>query len=136
MLEVYSTNTTAAAGAPIALSNVSLLKGTSTQLQGVSSIQINKCGVYEVSVSATATADTAGAIIIQLRKDGVLQPQALTSTTAADITSQHALEFTTLVQVTHDNYSNCICSTPTIIDFVNTGVETTYNHINVTVVRI
>lgn len=136
MLEVYSTNTTAAIGAPIALSNVSLLKGTSTQLQGVSSIQINKCGVYEVSVSATATADTAGAIIIQLRKDGVLQPQALTSTTAADITSQHALGFTTLVQVTHDNYSNCICSTPTIIDFVNTGVETTYNHINVTVVRI
>lgn len=136
MLEVYSTNTTAAAGAPIALSNVSLLKGTSTQLQGVSSIQINKCGVYEVSVSATATADTAGAIIIQLRKDGVLQPQALTSTTAADITSQHTLGFTTLVQVTHDNYSNCICSTPTIIDFVNTGVETTYNHINVTVVRI
>lgn len=136
MLEVYSTNTTAATGAPIALTNVSLLKGTSTQLQGVSSIQINKCGVYEVSVSATATADTAGAIIIQLRKDGVLQPQALTSTTAADITSQHALVFTTLVQVTHDNYSNCICSTPTIIDFVNTGVETTYNHINVTVVRI
>ena len=136
MLEVYSTNTTAAAGAPIALSNVSLLKGTSTQLQGVSSIQINKCGVYEVSVSATATADAAGAIIIQLRKDGVLQPQALTSTTAADITSQHALGFTTLVQVTHDNYSNCICSTPTIIDFVNSGVETTYNHINVTVVRI
>ena len=136
MLEVYSTNTTAAAGAPIALSNVSLLKGTSTQLQGVSSIQINKCGVYEVSVSATATADTAGAIIIQLKKDGVLQPQALTSTTATDITSQHALGFTTLVQVTHDNYSNCICSTPTIIDFVNTGVETTYNHINVTVVRI
>ena len=74
MLEVYSRNVSALANAPIALNNVALLKGNSTQLQGVSTIQLNKCGVYEISVSAVATAETAGQISIQLEKDDVLQP--------------------------------------------------------------
>jgi len=136
MIEVYSTNVTAAAGAPIALNNVALLKGASTRLQGVSTIQINKCGIYEVTVSATATANSAGLLSIQLEKDGVLQSQALAATTAIDVVSEHSLGFTTLVQVTHDNCGNCICSAPTNIDFINTGIDATYNHINVTVVRI
>ena len=136
MLEVYSNNIEVAAQAPIQLNNVSLLKGTSSLLQGVSTIQLNKCGVYEVTISATATAGTAGVISIQLEKDGVLQPQAMVATTAADLTTQYALGFTTLVQVTHNNVPNCVCSTPTNIEFINTGVDATYNHVSVTVVRV
>lgn len=136
MLEVYSKNVAVASDAPVPLNNVALLKGTSSQLQGVSTIQLNKCGVYEISVSATAIATTAGEISIQLEKDDVLQPQAFAAETAADTTSSHSLGFTTLVQVTHNNNCNCICATPTNIDIINTGVAVTFDSINVTVVRI
>ena len=136
LLEVYSRNVSALANAPIALNNVALLKGNSTQLQGVSTIQLNKCGVYEISVSAVATAETAGQISIQLEKDGVLQPQAYSAVTAADTTSVHPLGFTTLVQVTHNNNTNCVCATPTNIDIINTGEAATFNSIKVTVIRI
>ena len=110
MLEVYSRNVSALANAPIALNNVALLKGNSTQWQGVSTIQ--------------------------LEKDDVLQPQAYSAVTAADTTSVHPLGFTTLVQVTHNNNTNCVCATPTNIDIINTGEAATFNSIKVTVIRI
>lgn len=136
MIEVYSKNVSAATDAPIALNNVALLKGESTVLRGVSTIQLNRCGVYEVSVSASAVATEEGEISIQLEKDDVLQPQAVSSATAADTTSTYALGFTTLVQVTHSNNQNCICATPTNIDIVNTGVPVTFTSINLTAVRV
>lgn len=135
MLEVYSRNIAVAEDAPIALNNVALEKGCSTRLRGVSTIQLNKCGVYEVTVSASAVADVAGVISIQLEKDGVLQPQATSSVTAADTTSINPLGFTTLVQSPRDN-SACPCAAPTTFDIVNTGVAATYDSIDVTVVRI
>ena len=135
MLEVYSKNVSAAAAEPIALNNVSLLKGTSSQLQGVSTIQLNKCGVYQVTVSGSAVAQTAGEISIQLQKDGVFQPQAISNATAADTTSSYPIGFTTLIQVTHNNNCNCICASPTDINIVNIGEPATFN-ITVTVVRV
>ena len=136
MLEVYSKNIDVLANAPITLNNVALLKGNSTQLQGVSTIQLNKVGIYEVTVSAVATASTAGEISIQLEKNGVLQPQAVSAVTAADTTSSYSLGFTTLVQVIQNNNYNCICTIPTNIDIINTGVAATFNSITVTVVRV
>ena len=136
MLEVYSKNESVAVDTPIALNNVSLYKGISAQLQGASSIQLNKCGVYEISISAVATAQTVGEISIQLEKNGILQPQAFSAVTAADTTSLYPLGFTTLVQVAQNNNPNCVCSIPTIINIVNTGVAATFNSINVTVVRV
>lgn len=136
MLEVYSKNVNALANAPITLNNVALLKGNSTQLQGVSTIQLNKVGIYEVTVSAVATASTVGEISIQLEKNDVLQPQAVSAVTAADTTSSYSLGFTTLVQVTQNNNYNCICTIPTSIDIINTGVAATFNSITVTVVRV
>lgn len=136
MLEVYSKNISVLADAPIALNNVALLKGCSTQLQGVSTIQLNKSGIYEITVSAVATATAAGQISIQLEKDGVLQPQAFSAVTAADTTSLQSLGFTTLVQVTHNNNCNCVCTIPTNIDIINTGVAATFNSVTVTVIRV
>lgn len=136
MLEVYSNNVIVVADEPIPLNNVALYKGTSAQLLGTSTIQFNKCGVYEVTVSFSATATTAGDISLQLRKDGILQPQAISTITAADATSIHSSSFTTLVQVPSNNMPNCPCSTPSRIEIVNTGVGATYNNIDVTVVRI
>lgn len=135
MLEVYSKSITALANSAIPLNNVALDKGTSTKLQGVSTIEFNKCGVYKVSVSASAVATVAGAITIQLEKNGVVQPQAETSATAADTTTIYPLAFTTLVQVDHNN-CNCLCSSPDRISLINAGVGTTYNQIDVVVTRV
>ena len=135
MLEVYSKSVTALANSAIPLNNVALDKGTSTKLQGVSTIEFNKCGVYKVSVSASAVATVAGVITIQLEKNGVIQPQAETSATAADTTTIYPLAFTTLVQVDHNN-CNCPCSSPDRISLINAGVGTTYNQIDVVVTRV
>lgn len=136
MLEVYSNNVIVVADEPIPLNNVALYKGTSAQLLGASTIQFNKCGVYEVTVSFSATATTAGDISVQLRKNGILQPQAISTITAADATSIHSSSFTTLVQVSENNSPCCACSTPTRVEIVNVGVGATLNNIDVTVVRI
>lgn len=136
MLEVYSKNVNVAANGIIPLTTVALLKGTSTQLLGTSTIQFNKCGVYEVSVSGSVIGSAAGEIIVQLEKNGVIQPQAVSLITAADATSQIPFSFTTLVQVPDNNNINCPCSTTTTIDLRNAGIEATYSTIDVTAVRI
>lgn len=136
MLEVYSKNVTVAENASVPLNNTVLIKGTSSQLQGASTIQLNKCGIYQVAVSAVAIGSDAGEISLQMRKDGVLQPQAITAVTAADSTSLNPMSFVTLVQVPQNNCPNCICSAPTTIDFVNTGIETEYSTFDVVVTRI
>jgi hypothetical protein len=136
MLEVYSKNVNVAANGIIPLTTVALLKGTSTQLLGTSTIQFNKCGVYEVSVSGSVIGSAAGEIIVQLEKNGVAQPQAVSLITAADATSQIPFSFTTLVQVPDSNNINCPCSTTTTIDLRNAGIEAIYSTIDVTAVRI
>lgn len=136
MLKAYSTNVSVEENAAIPLNNISLLKGTSSQLIGASTIQLNKCGIYEVTVSATVTANTAGLISLQMARNGILQPFDITETTAADTTSLHAIGFSTLVQVDKNNNINCICSSPITLSFLNNGVDATYNNIIVTVVRV
>lgn len=136
MLEVYSKNVTVAADASVPLNNSVLLKGTSALLQGATTIQLNKCGVYQVAVSAVAIGSAAGDIVLQLSKDGVLQPQAISSATAADATSSIPMSFITLVQVPQNNCPNCLCSAPTTINFVNTGIEAEYSTFDVVVTRI
>jgi hypothetical protein len=136
MLKAYSTNVSVEENSAVPFNSVGLLKGTSSQLVGASTIQLNKCGIYEISVSATVTAEAAGEITLQMTRDGVTQISDITETTAADTTSLHSIGFTTLVQVDRNNNINCACSSPVNLTFLNTGVATTYNNIIVTVVRI
>ena len=67
MIETYSRNITVAANTPIPLNNVALLKGATAEKQGTATLQFNKCCIYEVCVSASANAETAGDITIQLQ---------------------------------------------------------------------
>ncbi len=136
MLEVYSKNVTVAANGLIPLTTVALLKGVSTQLLGASTIQFNKCGIYEVTISGSIIGSAAGEIIVQLEKNGIAQPQAVSLITAADATSQIPFSFTTLIQVPDSNNINCPCSTTTTIDLRNAGIEATYSTIDVTAVRV
>lgn len=124
MLEAYSIEVEVAAGAPIPFNNVSIQKGCTAVLASPTTIQFNKKGVYAVSFNTSADPTTTGDIEVQLSKNAVLQPQAQSSVTAAtgDVS---ALSFSTYVQVTEDN-SPCCCTSPTIVQILNTGVGATH----------
>ena len=108
MLEVYSLNVNAAAGAAFPLTNVVLQKGASAILEGAGTIQFNKCGIYMLTVNGSA----AAAITVQAMKDGVLLPYAQATGTNPS--------FQTLIQVTENN-TNCPCSSPTTVQLMNSG---------------
>ena len=124
MLEAYSLNVEVASMQPIPFNNVTLKKGCTAELSGTSTIQLNKCGVYMVSVDASAAASTT----IELYKNGIEQPQAQsTGGTPA---------FITLVQVTENN-SCCPCSSPTTIQVLNVDdAEATFTNANICVTKI
>lgn len=123
MLEAYSLNQAVAADAAIPFNNVSVKKGCTAELSGVSSIELNKAGVYMVAFDGVASADTT----VQLSKDGVLQPQAQSTGTA--------LSFVTLVQVDRNNNGNCCCSSPVTLRIMNTTAGT-FTNCNVCVTKV
>lgn len=121
MIEVYSNNVSVPAGATVPLDNEVLRKGCTATKSG-NTINLNRCGVYQVNCECSASA--AGTL--QLQKNDVLQPQAI-----LDMTNAMAASFSTLVQVQHNN-SPCDCDTaPVSLSVVNTETEavpiTTFN---------
>lgn len=135
MLEAYSLNQTILVNGVLPFNSVALKKGCTAELSGVSSIQLNKCGVYEIIFNITATASTAGTIVINMTKNGTVQPQATRTITGATTTTTEEISIATLVQVTENN-SNCCCSAPTTVQFINSGVGVTANNINIVVTKI
>ena len=136
MIESYSKNITVATGSMIPLNTVSILKGTTVQQEGAAALQFNKCGVYQVCVNCSAVAGTAGNLEIQLQKDDVLVPNAISTATAADTTSIYPLSFTTLVQVPHNNCQCNACSAPTEVSIINTGQPATFKNVNAVITKI
>ena len=116
MLEVYSKNATVSGGAQVPLYDVAIVKGKTAVTQGAASIALNRCGVYKVSVSANVTPGSAGTASIQMSKNGALVENAIAQVTA-EADTEYNLSFTTLVQVPNNN--NCVCSSPTVLAFVN-----------------
>ncbi len=124
MQELYSLDTTVAAGAPCTFDNVALDKGCTSELVSASTIQFNKRGVYKLSFNA----DAAAASTLQLYKNGVPQPQAQSTGTS--------LAFDTFVVVPNDN-TDCCCSSPTTIQIINpTDAEETFTFVHVCVDRM
>lgn len=134
MLQGYSTNIDVATNAAIPFNNVKIEKGCTSNLDAPSTITLNKKGVYMVSVDGAATPSAAGVMSIQLSKDGVLQPQAQSAVTGAT-TDIDNMSFMTLVQVDRDNSCNC-CSSPVVIQVINTGVPSNYTIANICVTKI
>ena len=124
MLEAYSLDVTIPANSNITFDNVTLEKGCTAKLNGVSTIELNKCGVYMIACDAS----TGTATTIQLFKNGVAQPQAQSTGTSPS--------FVTLVQVSENN-SKCCCSSPTNIQVRNVGAaSSTFTDVNITVTKV
>ena len=124
MLEAYSLNVTVPAASAVPFNNVTVNKGCTATLNGVSTIELNKCGVYMVSCDFSAAATTT----IQLFKDGVAQPQAQSTGVSPS--------FSCLVQAPQNNCC-CACSEPTTVQIRNVGTASaTLTNANVTVTKI
>lgn len=123
MLEAYSLNLTTQANTAVDFENVSVKKGCTVTPSGEATFNLNKCGVYMVSVDATASASTT----LQLYKDGVAQPQAQSTGTTPS--------FVTLVQVAHNNCNDCCCSSPVALQVRNT-VAGTLTNVNICITKV
>lgn len=122
MIEVYSENVTVIADSAIPFQNVSFKKGCTAELSGTSTVELNKCGVYMVSVNASSGTSAT----IQLFKNGVAQAQAQSTGTS--------LCFTTLVQVSENN-SSCPCTAPVSLQVIS-DTATTFTDVNVVVTKV
>lgn len=135
MLEVYSINQTLNAGSAVPLNITSIAKGVTAVLASPSTIELNKCGVYMVSMDASIEPSAAGEFSIQLTKDGLVQPQAQVSATGAAETIT-PVSFQTLVQVPSSNSCRC-CDSPTFIQFLYNGEGVAVaEHFNVVVTKL
>jgi uncharacterized protein YfaQ (DUF2300 family) len=135
-LETYSQNISVQQNVAIPFNNTSLDKGCSIEKSAANTINLNRCGVYEVNFDATlSTAGTSGNVQVQMAKNDVIQPQANAAATSTATGTIVSLSFSTLVQVTENN-SNCCCSSPTTLRFMNVGPAATYVQANVTVRKI
>ena len=136
MLETYSQNITVLQNTAIPFNSTSIRKGCTAVKTDVNTIELNKSGIYMVSFDAVASTSTAsGNIVVQMSKNGTLQPQAITATTSTGTTDIESLSFVTLVQVSEDNSCSC-CDSPVILKFLNTGIGATYVQANVVVTKI
>ena len=123
MLQVYSINQAVSANGVVPFNNVVIDKGCAENLSGVGTIELNKSGVYEVTVDGVASTATT----LQLFKNGVALPQAQSTGTT--------LAFTTFVQVVNNNCNCNICSSPVTLQVKNT-TETTLTNVNINVDKL
>lgn len=122
MIESYSINIGVGANTAIPFNNTTIKKGCTVEKTGTSSFELNKCGVYCVAFDGSSTA----ASTVQLYKNGVAQPQAQSV--------GQSVGFYTLVQVPHDN-NNCCCTSPTIVQVMNTGAST-FSNANICITKL
>lgn len=112
MIQAYSQNISVNAMQAIPFNSVSLKKGCTAEQTGSTTFALNKCGVYEVTCGVSAAASET----IQLYKDGVAVQEAIRTGTSPN--------FTTLVQVSHDNSPCCACDSPVTIQVMSVTAAT------------
>ena len=134
MIEAYSQNVTVNSNSNVPFEITSIDKGCYENLSGSSSINLNHCGVYRVTVNGTVTPSEAGTFGVELFKDGVAMFDTLTQATV-EASSLYPFSFTKFVQVSKNN-SNCACSSPTVLNVTNTGVAAVYNNVKIAVDKV
>ena len=134
MLQAYSSNLAVAAGATYPLNGVVVEKGCSVVLEGVNTIQLNQRGMYVVKCDGFATPEAATLVSTQMYVNGLPRPDAISGFTGIAAT-QDTFGFEALVRVSENN-TNCCCTAPTTIQFVNGQTAVTNAHINVLVTKL
>lgn len=119
MLEYFSKNTTLALGAIgaesiVPFTNQKLLKGCNTIMSG-NTVQLNKCGVYNIDCDLCFEASAAADLTFVLYVNGVAQPQTEMTVSISDANVLETTHINTYV-TKQDNDCRCNpCTTPTNI---------------------
>ena len=136
MIQAYSDGVTVAANGTYPLNNVVFLKGNTAVIAGAGGVALTKRGIYNVKVDGFATLAEAGDYSIQLTRNGVPLPQAISTTTLTAAGSANGA-FDTLVVVEEND---CPCnwtSAAVTIGILNPStVEVTDAHINIVVSKL
>lgn len=134
MLQAYSSNITVAANSTCPFNNVVLDKGCAEQFAGAGTIQLNRCGVYLIECDGYCEPSEAGIVTVQLYKNGLPQPQAISSFTGTT-GNLETFGFKSLVQCNTNNTS-CCCTSPTTLQIMIGETAIQNAHINVCVTKI
>lgn len=135
MIQSYSQNVTVAQNSAIPF-NSTFTKGGTVQQVGAGTFQFNKKGLYILHFDAVvAQSTTAGNITVQMFKDGVAAPEAVTQASSTAATDIEAISFTTRVQVPFDN-TDCCNVAPTTVQLRNIGVPALFSQANVVITKL
>lgn len=116
MLEYFSKNNTVTLGAAgaesvVPFSNRHLQKGTTAEMSG-NTVDLNCCGLYDVSIGLSVSSATAADLTFVLYVDNVAQPQTQRTISAATIDDYYTVDISTYVQKQGNNTA-CPCTSAT-----------------------
>lgn len=140
VLDAYSTTlTNVAVNAKVPFTANYILHGVSISDNiANSTIYLNKPGLYQVIFSAVAAnqTDTSGIISVQLKRNDIKVPGAVSSETSESTTSYVDIGFSSIVEVD----SVCPCSgtgtNQIALTFENVGIAATYANVKINVVKL
>ena len=136
MIQIYSDGVAVAAGGTYPLNTTVFFKGNTANQNAVGSVGANRRGVYNVHVDGFATLADEGVYSIQLTRNGLPLPQAISSMSVAsgDIGSG---SFETLIVVDENNCSCDWLSVATSLGVINPSEsDVTDAHINIIVSKL
>lgn len=136
MIQAYSDGVTVAANGTYPLNNVVFLKGNTAIAAGAGGISLVKRGVYNVHVDGFATLATDGDYSIQLTRNGIPMPQAISTTTLTDAGSANGAFEALVVVEENDCPCNWTSSAVTVGVINPSEVEVTDAHINIIVSKL
>ena len=134
LLNAYSNTQVVGVDSNVIFNQINILNGSSIDFNaGTSVVTLAKPGVYLITIDANISdVDAAGVVTLQINKNGVQIPGAIVNTTAA-IDTNYSVNMTTIVKVLP---SCCAIDNSANITIVNTGIETTYSNVNISIVKL
>lgn len=102
---------------------------------GSTSFVLRRPGFYYISFTGTGaiTGTTAGAVTINLLKNGTALPGATATQESASTTDLRTINFSTIVQVLP---SCCAVNNTTTLTFQNAGLDATFSNVNVVITKL
>lgn len=136
MISSYNiTEQAVATGGLLTFTTNRILTGcTVTHAEGTTSFQLNKPGYYYVSFNGIAAPTTAaGNVTVQLLSNTSPVPGAIATFSSTATTDLGNLSFATIIKVLP---SCCAIDNTTTLTLTNSGVDSTYNNVNLSITKL
>lgn len=108
--------------------------GCSINLNGETSVKLNKPGLYQITFNGYVVESTAtGDIIVQLMSNGSKVNGAVAAANSSVTTDLENLSFSTIIDVAPS--CNCV-DNDVVLTVLNEGVAASFGNVNLTVVKL